>query len=77
MNPKTKTALLGVAFLCCLLLAYIENRVFFNMLEKVFTNPFLSVGMVSAHNVLVISLILIGMGFYVQVVLNFLPKTRN
>jgi len=74
MKPKTKTALLGVAFLCCLLLAYIENRVFFNMLEKVFTNPLLSVGMVFTHNVLVISLILIGMSFYVQVVLNFLPK---
>jgi len=74
MKPKIKTALLGLAFLCCLLLAYIENTIFFNTLEKVFANPFLSVGMVFAHNVLVISLILIGMSFYVQIVLNFLPK---
>jgi len=74
MKPKIKTALLGLAFLCCLLLAYIENAIFFKTLEKVFANPFLSVGMVFAHNVLVISLILIGMSFYVQIVLNFLPK---
>ena len=74
MKPKIKTALLGLAFLCCLLLAYIENTIFFNTLEKVFTNPLLSVGMVFIHNVLVISLILIGMSFYVQIVLNFLPK---
>jgi len=74
MKPKIKTALLGLAFLCCLLLAYIENTIFFNTLEKVFANPFLSIGMVFAHNVLVISLILIGMSFYVQIVLNFLPE---
>ena len=74
MNHRIRTLLLGLAFICCLLLAYIENRVFFNMLEKVFTNPLLSVGMVFTHNVLVISLILIGMSFYVQIVLNFLPK---
>ena len=74
MKPKVKTALLGLAFLCCLLLAYIENTIFFNTLEKVFTNLFLSVGMVFIHNVLVISLILIGISFYVQIVLNFLPK---
>jgi len=73
MNPKVRTALLGLAFICCSLLAYIENTVFFNLLERIFANPILSVGMVFTHNVLVISLILIGMNFYVQFVINFLP----
>lgn len=74
MDAKIKTALLGLAFISCLTLAYLENTIFFNSLEEIFANPLLSVGMVFIHNVLVISLILLGMTFYVEVVLNFLPK---
>jgi len=74
MDAKIKTALLGLAFISYLAIAYLENTLFFNELEEIFANPLLSVGMVFIHNVLVISLILLGMSFYVEVVLNFLPK---
>ena len=74
MDAKTKTALLGLAFLSCLAIAYLENTLFFNELKEIFANPLLSVGMVFIHNVLVISLILLSMTFYVEIVLNFLPK---
>jgi hypothetical protein len=63
-----RTFLLGLAFLTLLLLSSYENTVFFNILpceilKKVFSrwNAFL-------HNVLVVSLILLGMSLYVSLV---------
>lgn len=76
MNETRRTALLGLVFLLCLVLAYVENRVFFNYLEDVFLNPPLAVLLVFIHNVLAVSLILVGMTFYVGVVLNFMPKRK-
>ena len=39
MNEAKRTAVLGLVFLLCLVLAYVENRSFFNYLPDVFSNP--------------------------------------
>jgi len=77
MNEKKKrTVILGIVFLFFLLLAYIENTSFFVYIRNSFTNPPLAVVLVFIHNVLAISLIILGMTFYVEVVLTFMPKRR-
>jgi len=76
LDEAKRTAVLGLVFLLCLVLAYVENRSFFNYLGDVFSNPPLAVLVVFIHNVLVVSLILLGMTFYVGVVLNFMPKRK-
>ena len=74
MNPKQKTVILGLIFLSLLLFAYVENSSFFGSVGDVFLNPPLAVLFIFVHNVLVVSLILLGMTFYVRLVLNFFPK---
>ena len=77
MDAKKSTALLGLAFVVFLGLSYAENRFFFGVLGDVLQNQFLAVGMLFMHNVLVVSLILIGMTFYVNlVVLNFFKREK-
>jgi len=76
VNEAKRTVVLGLVFLLCLVLAYVENRSFFNYLGDVFSNPPLAVLVVFIHNVLVVSLILLGMTFYVGVVLNFMPERK-
>ncbi len=76
MTEAKRTAVLGLVFLLCLVLAYVENRSFFNYLGDVFSNPPLAVLLVFVHNVLAVSLILLGMTFYVGVVLTFMPKRK-
>jgi hypothetical protein len=44
--------------------------------ESVFVNPTLAVALVFLHNVIVVSLIIIGMSFYVDFVHTFLPKRK-
>jgi len=77
LNPKTRTVLLGLTFLAFLLIAYYENVSFFNMLNPIFENTFLAITMVFVHNVLVISIILLGISFYVEFVLNFLKEEKH
>lgn len=78
LDAKKNTALLGVAFLLLLGLAYAENLFFFNIVGEVLQNQLLAVGMLFLHNVLVVSLILIGMTFYVNlVVLNFFKREKH
>jgi len=67
---------LGLVFLLCLALAYIENVSFFNYLGDAFASPPMAVLLVFIHNVLAVSLILVGMTFYVGVVLTFMPKRK-
>lgn len=68
-DAKTHTALLGFAFLVFLFLASIENSVFFKVLLKdLLKNHVVAVGMLFLHNALVVSLILLGMSFYVSLV---------
>ena len=84
MDAKKTTMLLGLAFLVFLILSYVVNMIFFNTLGDIFRNQFLTidmffiqVGILLIHNVLVISLILLGMTFYVNlVVFNFFKEGK-
>ncbi|NWG11274.1 hypothetical protein HXY33_05965 [Candidatus Bathyarchaeota archaeon] len=70
-SPKVHTALLGLAFLLFLLLSYIENTFFFQTISgKIINNHILFLIMLFTHNVLAVSLILLGMTFYVNLVLS-------
>ncbi|MBS7621066.1 hypothetical protein KEJ32_02995, partial [Candidatus Bathyarchaeota archaeon] len=61
--------ILGLAFLFSLLLSSLENTVFFVVLAKdIMQNQLLAIGMIFLHNVLVVSMILLGMSFYVGLV---------
>jgi hypothetical protein len=73
---KVKTVTLGLVFLFFLGLAYVENTSFFVYIRDSFTNPPLAVVLVFIHNVLAVSLIILGMAFYVEIVLNFMPQRR-
>jgi len=73
---KKRTVTLGLVFLFFLALAYVENTSFFVYIRDSFTNPPLAVVLVFIHNVLAISLIILGMAFYVEIVLNFMPKRK-
>jgi len=74
---KKKTALLGLAFVVLLGLACAENMFFYSILSEVLRNLLLAVIMLFLHNVLVVSLMLLGMTFYVNlVVLNFFRKEK-
>jgi len=75
-EKKKRTVILGFVFLFFLLLAYIENTSFFVYIRDSFTNPPLAVVLVFIHNVLAISLIILAMTFYVEIVLTFMPKRR-
>ena len=74
VSPKKRTVILGLVFLLLLIFAYAENISFFGTLGDVFSNAPLAVFFIFVHNVLVVSLILLGMTFYVELVLNFMPK---
>jgi len=74
VSSKRRTIILGCVFIFFLASAYFENMYFLEYVKDVFTNPPLAVAMVFLHNVIAVSLIIIGMKFYVEFVLNFLPK---
>ena len=76
MDQKKRTVILGLVFLGLLAFAYVENTSFFGSIGNVFLNPPLAVLFVFIHNVLVVSLILLGMTFYVGLVLNFFPQRK-
>jgi len=77
MNERKKrTVILGLVFLFFLLVAYVENTSFFAYIQESFTNPPVAVVLVFIHNVLAISLIILGMAFYVEIVLTFMPKRK-
>jgi hypothetical protein len=77
LDAKKTTILLGLAFIVFLALSYVENIIFFSVLSDVLRNQFLSVFMLFTHNVIVISLILLGMTFYVNLVVsNFFRKEK-
>lgn len=76
MNPAKRTMVLGFVFLFFLTLSYIENVSFFSYIRNVFDNFPLATTLVFIHNLLAISLIILGMAFYVQFVLTFLPEKK-
>ncbi|MCW3998475.1 MAG: hypothetical protein NWF10_07900 [Candidatus Bathyarchaeota archaeon] len=74
---KRKTALLGLIFLILLVLAYAENLFFFGILGAILQNSLLAILMLFTHNVLVVSLIVLGMTFYVRLVfLDFFKREK-
>ena len=75
-DERKRTMLLGLAFLILLVLSSVENTIFFNTLGEILSNQFLTVGVFFINNVLVASLILLGMTFYVNLVLNFFKKGK-
>jgi len=75
-GSRRRTVLLGLVFLFFLALAYVENTSFFVYIRDSFTNLPLGVTLVFIHNVLAVSLIILGMAFYVEVVLSFMPKRK-
>ena len=77
MNSKNKTVVLGLVFVLLLVLAYTENTSFFGTVGDVFLNPPLAVLFVFVHNLLVVSLILLGMTFYVGLVVNFMANRKE
>jgi hypothetical protein len=76
VNEKGKVLMLGLFFLACLILAYVENLFFFHSVGDIFAEPWIAVPVVFLHNLLAVSLIMLGMSFYVRFVLNFLPKRQ-
>jgi len=76
LTEKVKVVLLGLIFLVCLTLAYFENILFFDSVNDVFATFWIAVPVVFLHNVFAVSLIMLGMTFYVKFVLTFLPKKR-
>lgn len=76
MNEKRRTVLLGVALVGFLALSYTVNVFFFGALEQIFSSVLFAVAMLFIHNVLAISLILLGMTFYVSLILAFFPKRK-
>jgi uncharacterized membrane protein len=74
-KARVKTVLLGATLLFFLIIAYVENVAFFGYFGSLFANPLMAVAVVFIHNVLVVSLILLAMTFYVELVLSFFkPK---
>jgi len=77
MGERRYTTLLGLTFLIFLVLSYFENVIFFRTVSILFQNQFLAFLMIFIHNITVISLILLGMTFYVNlVVLNFFKREK-
>jgi len=77
LDAKRKTALLGLAFIVFLVLSYVESMIFFSILGDILRNHLLAVIMLFIHNVLVISLIILGMTFYVNLVVsNFFKREK-
>ena len=68
LDERRRLMLLGLAFLILLILSYFENVIFFQTLNTLFLNQLLAFFMVFVHNITVISLILLGMTFYVNLV---------
>lgn len=71
------TVLLGLTFLALLTFSYFASATFFKTLNILFHNQFLVLFMIFAHNILAVSLIIVGMTFYVNlVVLNFFKREK-
>ena len=75
---RKRILLIGVAFLVCLILSYYESTSFFKTLTLFSQNPLLFFLMIFINNVTVSSLILLGMTFYVNLVIsNFFQREKH
>jgi hypothetical protein len=68
LDERKRLVLLGLAFLALLIFSYFENVIFFQTLDTLFSNQLLAFFTVFIHNVTVVSLILLGMTFYADLV---------
>jgi len=69
-DKRKRAILLGLAFTILLLLSYFANMTFFKTLNALFQNQVLVFLMIFIHNLIVVSLILVGMTFYVDLVVS-------
>ena len=69
LHKKKRLILLGFALVILLIVSYFENVVFFQALNTLFQGLHVAFFMVFIHNVTVISLILLAMTFYVNLVI--------
>lgn len=67
-DKRNRVVLTGFAFLILLTFSYFANIVFFETLNALLQNQLLGFMMIFIHNVIVVSLILLGMTFYVDLV---------
>jgi len=77
LGPRKKAIILGLVFLLFLEFVYSVNLIFYGSLKDIFVNPAVAVLMVFLHNVLAVSLIIVGMAFYVEYVVSALAKRRK
>ena len=63
-----RALLSGVGFLILLVVSNIANLIFFQGLGVFFQDQFLAFSMIFSHNVIVVSLVFLGMSFYVNLV---------
>jgi len=82
-DERTRTVVIGLAFLISLAISFVVNTFFFQGLtdllknQEVLQNQLSAVIMLFVHNVLVVSLIILGMTFYVNlVILNFFKREK-
>jgi hypothetical protein len=74
VSSRGRATALGLVFALFLAIAYFENIAFMGYVNYVFSTPPFAVIMFFIHNVIVVSLIIIGMSFYVEFIPAFLPK---
>jgi len=75
MSSKIRTIMLGVAFIFFLVVAgLVENMFFLGYVKNIFVNPPLAIMVIFLHNIIAVSLIIIGMTFYVEFVLTFIGE---
>lgn len=76
-DKRNRVMLLGSGFLILLAFSYIANVVFFEVLNVLFQNQPLVFLMIFIHNVIVVSLVFLGMSFYVNlVVLGYFKREK-
>src|SRR5512136_1953238 len=69
-DKRNQVVLIGVVFVILLFFSYFTNVIFFGALDRIFHNQLLGFLMIFMNNVIVVSLILLGMTFYVKLVTN-------
>jgi len=77
VDSRKKVIILGLGFLVFVEFAYGVNVAFNTSLRALFANPMVAVLMVFVHNVLAVSLIIVGMMFYVEYVESALPRRKK
>lgn len=69
LGKKERVILLGLALVILLVVSYFENVIFFKALSTLFQDYALAFLMVFVHNITVLSLILLSMRFYADLVI--------